>query len=352
MLRLTSVLIGLLAVYSWGQDTEIQYLSGTGSDDTVSWEFFCSEGRQSGAWSIIEVPSNWELQGFGTYNYGHNRPKAQETGRYRHAFRVPEGWQGKHIELVFDGVMTDTEVWINGASAGPMHQGGFYRFSYDITDLIQWQQLNQLEVLVHKVSHDRSVEQAERQADYWVFGGIFRPVYLKAMPLDHIERCAVDARADGQFLVDVYVSPLKTNGTLTAQITGPGLGQPHVCETVIPAGQDKVTLTTQVDDIKTWTAETPHLYQVELSLQQNDTTLHTLSERFGFRSFEVRPEGLFLNGHKIILQGVNRHCFWPETGRCLNRAQSYADVHLIKAMNMNAVTHESLSSGQTLPGGL
>ena len=82
--------------------------------------------------------------------------------------------------------MTDTNVWINGKRAGPRHQGGFYRFKYDITKLVKFGKMNLLEVTVSKVSANASVEAAERKADYWVFGGIYRPVYLEAFPKQFI----------------------------------------------------------------------------------------------------------------------------------------------------------------------
>ncbi len=84
------------------------------------------------------------------------------------------------VNIVFDGSMTDTEVKINGKSAGAIHQGAFYRFKYDISSLLFYDKLNILEVTVSKMSADASVNNAERLADYWVFGGIFRPVFLEA----------------------------------------------------------------------------------------------------------------------------------------------------------------------------
>lgn len=77
------------------ETTEIRYLSGTGSDAPVDWEFFCTKGRRSGEWTTIPVPSNWEFHGFGPYNYGHDRPKADEQGKYRHRFEVPAPANGR-----------------------------------------------------------------------------------------------------------------------------------------------------------------------------------------------------------------------------------------------------------------
>src|SRR5215204_1117476 len=181
-------------------DTEIRYLSGTGTDDAVFWDFFCTEGRKSGAWSRIRVPSNWELEGFGAYQYGGDHLREpnkfpKEQGKYRLYFDSPQRWRGRVVHLVFEGSMTDTEVWINGKSAGPVHQGAFYRFKFDVTSLLKFGERNLLEVTVSKESSNASVNRAERLGDYWNFGGIFRPVYLEVFPDSFIDWTAIDARA-------------------------------------------------------------------------------------------------------------------------------------------------------------
>jgi hypothetical protein len=319
--------------------TQRIYLSGHGPDDAVEWEFYCTEGRRSGAWTTIPVPSNWELQGFGRYDYGLVKDKSCEQGRYKRTFFVPKSWAEKKILLVFEGVMTDAEVWVNGVSAGPKHQGGFYRFKYDITDLVKFGSDNLLELTVSKCSDNGSVEAAERQADYWVFGGIYRPVYLEVLPKQYIDWTAIDARADGKFTVDVYLKNMSTADNVTAQLIsedGSDFGGSFSAE--IPQGSEKVTLTTTCTGQRVWTAETPNLYKVKLTLRCGDKAFHTVTERFGFRTIEVRAgDGIYLNGKKIRLKGVNRHGFRPDSGRCLSREMSYDDARLIKQMNMNAV---------------
>jgi Beta-galactosidase/beta-glucuronidase len=162
------------------------YLSGKGADDAVAWDFYCSEGRNSGKWSKIMVPSCWETQGFGKFQYGitfYGKPFpdgiAKEQGQYKYEFEVPASWRGQSIRLVFEASMTDTEVKVNGRKAGDKHQGAFYRFSYDVTDLLKYGKKNLLEVTVSKESENAGVNLAERRADYWNFGGIFRPVFLE-----------------------------------------------------------------------------------------------------------------------------------------------------------------------------
>src|ERR1700712_3622687 len=148
--------------------TEIQYLSGHGPKDAVPWEFSVTGGRRAGEKTTIPVPSQWELQGFGTYNYGEERlGRADEHGLYRLAFNVPAAWKASRVHVVFEGVMTDTTVKVNGRLAGPLHQGGFYRFSHDITSLVKIGEENVLEVDVAKVSANALTEVAERYGDYW-----------------------------------------------------------------------------------------------------------------------------------------------------------------------------------------
>ncbi|MDE6422987.1 MAG: glycoside hydrolase family 2, partial [Muribaculaceae bacterium] len=168
---------GMVSASMLGQATRYMYLSGTGVDNPVKWDFFCSEGANSGKWTTINVPGHWETQGFGGYNYGHDREPYNEKGFYRYEFEVPASWKGSDVYINFEGSMTDTDVRINGESAGPTHQGSFYPFKFNITPLLKPGK-NLLEVAVTKESANRDINLAERRADYWIFGGIFRPVYL------------------------------------------------------------------------------------------------------------------------------------------------------------------------------
>jgi hypothetical protein len=324
--------------------TEREYLSGHGPEDAVAWDFTVTAGRRAGEKATIPVPSNWEQHGFGGYNYGQGSttPKFAEHGLYQLHFAVPEAWKGRRVRLVFEGVMTDASVKVNGRSAGAMHTGGFYRFHYDITSLIKFSATadNLLEVDVAKVSANADTEAAERGGDFWVFGGIFRPVWLEAAPVQAIEHTAIDARADGTFAAEVTLAFVSNANRLDAQIIDAGgkpAGAPFSVR--VPAGgAGRIRITTKIDSPKLWTAETPNLYSVRLTLRHDDEALHTTITRFGFRTFEVRAgQGLFLNGQRILLKGVNRHSFRPDTARTLSRQDCYDDARLIKEMNMNAV---------------
>ena len=200
-----SFLFFLGSLLASGQTTDVKYLSGQGSDDAVEWDFFCTGGRKSGEWNKIKVPSCWEMEGYGTFNYGHDKPKADESGLYKTTFEVPATWKGKRIFIVFEGSMTDTEIKVNGKQAGTPHQGAFYRFKREITKLVHMNKENLLEVKVNKMSSNTSINEAERQCDFWVFGGIFRPVYLEAVPNNFIEYTAIDARQHGELNADIFI---------------------------------------------------------------------------------------------------------------------------------------------------
>lgn len=339
------VFIFFVSLNSIAQQKEIQYLSGTDSKHTVAWDFFCTGGRNSGYWTKIEVPSHWEQQGFGSYNYGRdyktngrNARFADEQGQYKHSFSVPASWKNKKVFIVFEGSMTDTYVKINGKPAGTVHQGAFYRFKYDITDKLQFGAKNTLEATVDKMSADASVNNAERLADYWVFGGIFRPVYLEAVPATYIDYVAVDAKADGSFAMQVFAKGNTANKTVTATISDSKGKQVANVSANVKNGDSIATLNTKVANALQWTSETPNLYKVVVSIKDATKTLYTLSEKFGFRTIEVRKgDGIYLNGVQVKMKGANRHVWWPETGRSIHPGIDLMDVQLMKEMNMNAV---------------
>jgi hypothetical protein len=331
--------------------TQYQYLSGLGKDDPVQWQFKCDKGQNANKWSTIGVPSNWELQGFGTYTYGRVTPAGgwagvRVHGIYKRTFTTPAAWRDKAIFINFEGVMTDTRVTINGQSAGPIHQGGYYAFKYNITSLLKPAgQQNEIQIDVDDESANDSVNHAERRGDYWNYGGIFRPVYLEAVPKTFIDHLAIDATAQGALNVDVTLAEVReparadSAGSVEMRVfdmKGNPVGTPV---TVKNASLNGVAhLAGSIDNPRLWSAETPNLYQLEVRLKLGDSVVHTVRQRFGFRTIELRPgQGLFVNGHRVFVKGFARHSFWPDSGRTLSKQISIDDVNLIKEMNGNAV---------------
>jgi Glycosyl hydrolases family 2, TIM barrel domain/Glycosyl hydrolases family 2, sugar binding domain/Glycosyl hydrolases family 2/Beta galactosidase small chain len=346
MRKILFSLFVLFSITANAQTKQIQYLSGIDTKHTVQWNFFCTAGRNSSDWKKIEVPSCWEQQGFGNYNYGRdyktngkNFRFYDEKGMYKYSFKVSPSWKGKKINIVFDGSMTDTEVKINGKPAGAIHQGAFYRFKYDITSLLFFDKPNILEITVSKMSADASVNNAERLADYWIFGGIFRPVFLEATPQQHIDYVGIDAKANGNFAIQVWPKSLSQKAFVVTTITDVNKKIIGSLKVPIEKAAEYVIASAQVQNIKAWTSETPNLYNANVVLQDvSGKKLYELNEKFGFRTIEIKyGDGVYINGTQVKFKGVNRHCWWPETARALSEEQQLQDVLLLKEMNMNAV---------------
>ena len=327
------------------------YLSGTGTDYTRTWEFYCSKGQNSGKWKSIEVPSCWELQGFGEYTYGRyytikGAKPSDETGIYRYRFLTPDCGKNDRIKLFFDGVMTDAEVRVNGNPAGQIHQGAFYRFSYDITSLLKAEGENLLEVKVAKQSANKSVNAAERRADWWLYGGIYRPVWLEVVPAVSMEHFILDARADGSLRASVRMAGNAEGHVLAVSIRGLKDGKPlrtlqgkeQVSCPLATSGRE-TEFTCKWSDVKVWNIEAPELYVARLELKdRSGNVIQVREERIGFRTIEFFPQdGIYLNGTRLIVKGINRHSFSVDGGRTTSAAMSRQDALLIKEMNMNAV---------------
>ena len=334
-------------------ETQRQYLSGHGCDDMVQWDFFCSDGINSGKWTKIGVPSCWELQGFGTYQYGMRfygkaTPEgiADEKGQYKTEFSLPKEWAGRQIQLVFEAAFTEINVQINGRKAGNgTYQGGFTRHTIDVSDRVFFgSKKNRLEVEVLKESTNPQVNLAERRADYWNFGGIWRPVFIIAKPVHNIQRVAIDAKADGRFMADVFLNQAVPSSQVSVAIIDTK-GKKVATSPSFSIFSDQVKVDFSTKNIKAWNAEQPNLYTAVFTLKDAEgNTLHIERQKFGFRTIEYRhtyagdkEDGVFINGQKVIFKGVNRHSFRPETGRTLSKQKNIEDVLLIKSMNMNAV---------------
>jgi hypothetical protein len=349
LVRCAALSLLLLVPVARAAETETQYLSGLGKDDPVKWQFICDKGQNANKWSTIGVPSNWQLQGFGIYEYGRPAPAdgwPRVHGIYKRLFTTPATWRDKAVFVKFEGVMTDAKVTINGQSAGPVHQGGYYAFKYDITSLLKPAgQKNEIQVDVDDDSMNNSVNSAERRGDYWNYAGIFRPVYLEAVPKTFVDHLAINATATGSLDVDVALSDTRTAATgghaasvemRVLDASGKPVGSPITAKDV--ALNATAHLSGAVSNPRLWTAETPNLYQLEVRLKMGDAVVHTVRQKFGFRTIEVLPgKGLFVNGKRVFLKGVARHSFWPDSGRTLSEQISRDDINVIKELNGNAV---------------
>lgn len=336
--RILPIILLICIVPVKGNAQKRIYLSGRDAATAIEWDFKISVGRNSGYWTSIPVPSNWETKGFGYYTYGEDYEEYKtkpEIGSYRHNFSIEKAKNRRYF-IVFQGSMTDTRVVLNGEQVGEVHKGGFTEFRYEVTNHLKSGD-NLLEVYVSKSSTNQSVQHAERIADFWLFGGIFRPVFIEEVPVDFIERVAINAQMTGDFDMDVYTD-IKGKGLyLTAQIYNSRkqkVGNPF-SESI---KSDIVHLSSKVTDIALWSHEFPNLYSVEMQLKLEGEILHTYTQKFGFRTFQVRDhDGLYLNGKRILLKGANMHSFRPETGRSLSKNDMLENIKLMQQLNFNCV---------------
>ena len=322
------------------QQTEKVYLSGTGSDNTKQWEFMCTGGMNANKWTTIAVPSCWELQGFGKYDYGFAKDsvRGKEKGLYKYRFNAPASWKGKVINIVFEGVMTDAEVKVNGTLAGEVHQGAFYAFKYNITKLLQYGKENLLEVTVSKHSANASVNEAERKADFWIFGGIFRPVWLEVLPEIHFSELYIEANANGE-LAGTFITNAVCDKIATLIILD-SKGTVIDTATATEIGSEFKTyfFNKKLKKIHAWSPESPEMYSLVFAIYKNGKHIYEHRQKIGFRTVELKQrDGIYVNGVKMKFKGVNRHSFRPETGRTTSKQISIEDVLLMKSMNMNAV---------------
>lgn len=312
------------------------FLSGQDASTAVDWEFKITDGRNSGFWTTIPVPSNWETEGFGYYLYGMDKmeKRTAPVGFYRHTFNYSTQ-KDKRYFITFQGSMTDTKVSLNGQDIG-FHQGGYTEFKFEVSPFLSDGE-NMLEVEVNSSSTNASLVAGELYADFWLFSGIFRPVFIEEVPDEFIENVAIDAQMTGDFKMWVYTNGVEKGQSLSGQLYDADhnkVGKPFTAELT----DDKTELLAHFDEVDLWSHEFPNLYSVEVALKGKKEVLHTYTQKFGFRTFEVRDhDGFYLNGQRILLKSANMHSFRPETGRTLSMADMVENIRLMQEMNFNCV---------------
>lgn len=294
------------------------------------------------AWSDIQVPGEWFMQGFDV-------AKTDAAG-YARFFEVPEAWAGQRLKLLFDGVYSDSEVFVNGTKVGA-HVGGFTPFECDVTDAVGVGETNQVTL---KVKNDSLADSLASGSSYAChpLGGITRNVRLFAVPEVHVSDLTIQTRFDEAFrdaelTVKVRVRNQSdisvTNATLQCEVREVGEGQPVLCtlEALVPtldSGEERdVMLQASVSNPKLWHCEHPHLHGCRTRLRVNDACVEELETRFGFRQVDVVGNQLLVNGKPVNLRGVNRHEVHPLHGRAYVPGLAWKDVALFREANVNHI---------------
>jgi len=267
---------------------------------------------------------------------------------YRRRFRLPAGARGKRVFVDFEGVMTASTVWLNGAKLGE-YKGGFTPFSFELTQNVNFDGENLLAVEVDS-SERPDIPPFGYEVDYLTFGGIYREVSLRIVPHTFIENIFAQPKnvLSGKPAVDVQCwlesgsKSLEEGLTLAAFLyDGDKLLAKATKE--IPGGEDQgnVPRTLTLDnlgEISLWDLKSPKLYRVEVQLLEGGRIHDSDSRRIGFREARFTPEGFKLNGTVIKLRGLDRHQTFPWVGQAMpGRVQRRDAIVLRKNLHCNIV---------------
>ncbi|EAQ93023.1 hypothetical protein CHGG_01258 [Chaetomium globosum CBS 148.51] len=288
-------------------------------------------------WTTIQVPGHWQLQGHGIPHYTNVQfpipvcpphvPTDNPTGTYRRTFQVPSNWDDhSQVRLRFDGVDSAFHVWVNGVLVG-YAQGSRNPHEFDVTDFgVTKDHPNELVVRVYQWSDGSYIED---QDQWWLSEARIEDWFLRTDLDGEYKNATLDA--------DIHVV---TSTAATVAMTLRELPQ-NGGDTLADAGQDvsgdgKINLSIPVKNPAKWTAETPYLYSVELSIKTPSKT-YTVTQRVGFRKVELKNGLMCVNGQPIQLHGVNRHDHHPHFGRAVPLDFIRKDLLLMKTHNINAL---------------
>jgi beta-galactosidase len=311
------------------------------ADRTVA---FYTPHFDDSAWKTIPVPSNWQIEGYGTAIYSNVQypfPKDEPNipaddnpvGSYRRTFEIPDDWAGRQVFLTFDGVNSAFYLWINGEKAG-YSQGSRTPAEFDVTEFLQ-PGTNHIAVEVYRWCDGSYLE----DQDFWRLSGIFRDVYLHARSASYLRdlRIVTDLDEDytgADLLVDLEMAGQMEGAVELILENGEG-------ETVFKADKktaETLSFTKRLQDPRKWTNESPYLYMLYVvSKDARGNILEVVPQRVGFREVEIKDNVFRINGVAVKLKGVNRHEHHPEFGQVVTRESMLRDIRLFKENNINAV---------------
>ncbi|THH36550.1 glycoside hydrolase family 2 TIM barrel-domain containing protein [Neolewinella litorea] len=316
--------------------------------------FFYRTDYDDSGWDDIPVPANWELEGHGTpiytnivYPFPVNPPFIDHddnpVGSYRRTFTVPDDWADQEIYLHFGGVSSAFYLWVNGERVG-YSEGSKTPAEFRITHYLQPGE-NTLAVEVYRWSDASYLE----DQDFWRLSGIDREVYLYATPKVTLRDFRVVAALDTvdyrDGRLDLTLDYRNTTGSVSDDLTVRAVlydGDDTVLEFTRPLhvaiGAGSLSFSGEVPAAKPWTAETPNLYTLVISLQDSaGQTIEATSSRVGFRTIEIRNNQFLVNGVPVYLKGVNLHDHDPVTGHVITEELTRQDMERMKEYNINAI---------------
>jgi beta-galactosidase len=321
---------------------------------------FADTGLNDSGWDEIDVPSLWTMQGYDVPIYTNVRmpfdveppkvPELNPTGHYRKRFRLPRGWRSRRTILQVGGFESVVEVWINGARIGASKDSRLPA-EFDLSEHVVGGE-NLLALRVIRWSDGSYLE----DQDHWWQAGLHREIKLLSLGKPGLYDLVVKPELgedleSGTLSMEITVSGLEgleAGWSVQALAFGPN-GRP-VWKTPLDAelapfdpsvqqsGPSLVSLGAPIRSPRLWSAETPELYRIAVSLvRPNGAVAEATTTRFGFRRLEIRDRQFLVNGKPILFKGVNRHDHDDRTGKVISRESMLTDVLLMKRFNINAV---------------
>ena len=339
---------------SWKNSDYYKSLNG-------DWYFFYSENIKSrpqkfynknydySSWDLIEVPSNWELKGYGTpfytnikYMFPANPPHIphnfNNNGSYIKFFDIPKDWANKDIYLHFEGVSGAMYVWLNGNLVG-YNEGSKTPSEFNITDYLVNGE-NKLSIQVLRWSDASYME----DQDFWRLSGIERSVYLRSennvsITDLQVKSDLVNNYEDGDFNLKIDVKN-KDSKIYEREIEIKLIeNNEEVYKTKkivsLSPGNNAINFKKILKKIKSWSAETPNLYDLLIELE--GSPIQVINIKIGFRNIKIEKNQLFVNGKPILIKGVNLHDHDQKTGHTVSEDLLIRDLELMKKNNINSI---------------
>ena len=297
------------------------------------------------SWDDIRVPAHIQMEGYDAPQYanvqypwegreevepGQIPERFNPVASYVKYFEVPEEMKGKKVFVSFQGAESGIALWLNGQFVG-YSEDTFTPSEFELTPYLTEGE-NKLAAQVFKWTSSSWCE----DQDFFRFSGIYRDVYLYAIPEVHVSDVKIQTLLDDTFTKADLVIDTKATKAGKVKITLSKDGKE------IAATEDTLKEESQyvlkVENPELWSAESPVLYDLLLEvMDENGQVTEVIPQRVGFRRFEMKDHIMMLNGKRIVFKGVNRHEFSSVSGRVVSREELIKDIVTMKQNNINAI---------------
>lgn len=298
------------------------------------------------SWSKMPVPGVWECNGFGDplyvnmgypwqYRVKDNPPfvplDENHVGYYRREIEVPASWRGQQIVFHLGTASSCVYLWVNGRFVG-YSEDNKLEPEFDLTSFLKPGQKNLIAMQVMRWSDGTYLE----DQDFFRYAGIARDTWLQARPAAaRVEDLRITPDLENNYTDGLLNVALTLKGSASAEIV---LRDPEgtiVASQTVKGRQSQTQL--RVNQVRAWSAETPTLYELEVTLRQGDRVVEVVPQKVGFRKIEIRNAQVLVNGQPVLFKGANRHELDPDFGYCMSRERMERDLRVMKELNINAV---------------